>query len=407
MRLRHSLSLLLAGLLPLSAAHSAEFTGRASLFGSAARAGPGDVGNTGTGDKTLTADQQGLRLMLDAAENAAEWSVHVATARLHMRGMPSSVRHSSELFRYIDGSADWVDKRDGNSATRIGYEVDRAFYKRRFGPVAVTLGRQPIDWGSGRFWQPLNVFGAFAPTALDTDYKPGIDAAVIDWFPSAFSSLTAAYVLAPRHNAAVDDSAAIHYRRQVGERSEIALLAGKVIGNDVVGASFESDWAGVGWRIEGVRYDLKQTREKSLFWIAGVDYQFSGGTLISAEWYDNSHGATSENSLTGMLSDPLVASGLQQQLGRRVLGLSASKDITPLINTSYKLFASALKDAVGDRTTTSLLHQLSFVYSVSNESDLLLSFLYATGKGLNPQGQPRSEFGHQPAGVTLRFRYYF
>ncbi|MBK7664577.1 MAG: hypothetical protein IPJ21_13740 [Sterolibacteriaceae bacterium] len=406
MNMRISLCLFAAALLPLSTAHAAQLTGRASLFGSAARAGPGDIGNTGSGDRTLTSDQQSLRLMLDDAQDKVEWSLHVKTARQHLRGFPPAAGHSSDLFRYHPWAGDWVDKSGADSSTRVGYELDRAVYKRRFGQVAASLGRQPIDWGSGRFWQPMNVFGAFAPTDLDTDFKPGIDAAVVDWFPSAFSSLTAAYALSPRNDKAIDDSAAVRYRRQVGERSEMALLAGRVIGNDVAGASFETDWAGLGWRIEGVRYQLEQPREHSVFWIAGVDYQFGNGTSVIAEWYENSRGAADEPSLAAMQSDRLVASGLQPQLGRRVLGLSAEKDITPLVHGSYKLFLSPLEDADG-RTNTSLLHQLSFVYSVSNESDLLLSLLYASGKGLDAQGQPRSEFGHQPASVTLRLRYYF
>ncbi len=403
--MRFSLCLFAVVLLP-SAVHAAQLTGRASLFGSAARAEPGDIGDTGSGDRTLTSDQQSLRLMLDDAQDEVEWSLHLKTARQHLRGFPPASGHSSDLFRYHPWAGDWVDKTGTDSSTRIGHELDRAVYKRRFSQVAASLGRQPIDWGSGRFWQPMNVFGAFAPTDLDTDFKAGIDAAVVDWFPSAFSSLTAVYALSPRNDKAIDDSAAVRYRRQVGERSEMALLAGRVIGNDVVGASFESDWAGLGWRIEGVRYRLEQPREHSLFWIAGVDYQFNDGTLVSAEWHDNSRSATRETALIGTQTDPLVASGLQPQLSRRVLGLSAEKDITPLVHGSYKLFLSPLEDADG-RTHTSLLHQLSLVYSVSNESDLLLSLLYASGKGLNAQGQPRSEFGHQPASVTLRLRYYF
>ena len=407
MRLRHSLLLLLAGLLPLSAANAVELTGRISLFGSAARAGAGDVGNIGTGDQTLTSDQQSLRLMLEDVQDDAQWSLHLKTARQHLSGTPAGASHSSQLFRYRNLSGNWQEDIGATSSTRTGYELDRASYKHRFGPVSVSLGRQPIDWGAGRFWQPLNVFGAFAPTDLDTDYKPGIDAAVVDWFPSAFSSLTAVYALAPKDNPSIEDSAAIHYRSQVGERSEIALLTGKVIGNEVSGASFESDWAGLGWRIEGAHHRIKGSSQTSNFWVAGVDYQFSGGTLVSAEWNDNSRGANSASALPTMVADPLVINGLQPQLGRRVLGLSATKDVTPLLNASYKLFASALRDDAGSGRSTSLLHQLSFVYSVSNESDLLLALLYATGKGLNAQGAPQSEFGHQPASVTLRWRVYF
>jgi hypothetical protein len=272
--------------------------------------------------------------------------------------------------------------------------------------MSLAVGRQPIDWGSGRFWQPLNVFGAFAPTDLDNDFKSGVDGVVFDWYPSAFSSLTAAYLFKPQDSDSLENSGALYYRRQVGELSEFSLLGGRVLGNKVFGGSFESAWGGMGWRVEGAHYRLKESNEEFLFWIAGLDYQFSDGTLIAAEWYDNGNGAGSEASLATVQNDPLVGYGLQQQMGRRVLGLTLDRDLTPLLHASYTLLAAGVKDNRG-HTAASLLHQVSLSYSLSNESDLLFSVLVANGKGLNTAGLPQSEFGHLPDTVTLRLRFYF
>lgn len=402
MTMRFKFCLFFAWLLFLSAAHAVELTGRASIFGSVARDFHGKSAEFS--DQTQNADQQSLRLMLDETQENSEWNIHLKIARQHSSGFPYDGNHSSDLFRYRTLSGDWHNEQNGNNTTIIGYELDRAAYKQRFDQTTLSLGRQPIDWGSGRFWQPLNVFGAFAPTDLDTDFKPGIDAAVFDWFPSAFSSLTAVYAFSPKSDATLKDSAALHYKRQVGERSEIALLAGQITGNNVIGASFESEWAGMGWRIEGAHHRLKD--DNALFWIAGIDYQFNGGTLITAEWHEDGRGAKNEEALTEIQSTLLAGHSLQTHLSRRVLGISASKDMTPLLHGSYKLFISPLKDAT-HHTNFSVLHQLSFVYSVSNESDFLLSLLYATGKGLNDQGVPQSEYGHVPASLTARYRYYF
>jgi len=406
MKRRFSSWLLTVALLPLPAVQAAELTGRFSMLGTTAKAEQGDIGYIDADNKTLTADQQSLRLMLEDIQNNGEWSIHLKTRRQHLSGYPANELNSSGLFRYRDFSHDWLDERGSNSATRVGYELDRAVYKHRFDNITLGIGRQPIDWGTGRFWQPLNVFGAFAPTDLDTDFKPGIDAAVLDWYPSAFSSVTAVYAFAPDDNTAIDDSGAFHYRRQVGERSELSLLAGHVIGDDVMGAAFESEWSGLGWRIEGVYYRLEQTDESELFWIAGIDYQFNDGTLIAAEWYDNNRGATDEAPLVAMQSDRLASYGLQPYLSRRVLGISAKKDITPLLNGNYTMLSSALKDT-DNHLSASMLHQFNLIYSVSNESDLLLSLLYASGKGLNPMAEPQSEFGHTPTSMTVRLRFYY
>lgn len=392
-------------LLPCATAEALDLTGRFSMLGTTAQAEEGDLGYVDSNNQTLTADQQSVRLMLDDATEKDEWSIHLKMIRQHTEGYPSYT-DSSSLFRYDELSENWLDENSGTSATTIGYDVDRLSYKRRLNNMALAVGRQPVDWGSGRFWQPLNIFGAFAPTDLDTDFKPGIDSVLLDWYPSAFSSLTAAYVFKPKDNDALENSGGLYYRRQVGEISELSLLGGSVLGSTVVGGAFESAWEGMGWRMEAAHYTLKDTDEEFLFWIAGVDYQFADGTLIAAEWYDNGHGATSEAALAAMASDPLVTYGLQQQLGRQVLGLMVDRDITPLLHGSYSLFAAAVNDDQ-DKLATSLLHQLTLTYSVSNESDLLFSLLFANGKGLNSLQQPRSEFGYLPAAMTVRLRFYF
>lgn len=402
---RYRIALLLL-LLPQQTLFAAGFTGRFAMLGTTAVAEEGDVGYRPTGGDALSADQQSVRLMFDEVLEQGEWSVHLQSARQHLTNFPLAERHSSDLFRYRLGGGSWLDERADDTATTIDYALDRLVYRQRFEHYTLGLGRQPIDWGSGRFWQPLNVFGAFAPTDLDTDYKPGIDAVTVDAYPGAFSSLSAAYVLAPKDDAELENSSALHYRRQAGELSELSLLAASVVGNRVLGAAFESAWGGMGWRLEGVHYTLEQNEEKAFFWIAGIDYMFGDGTLIAAEWYDNSRGATTEAELGAMAEDPLVAYGLQQQLGRHVLGVSLQRDLTPLLNGGYTLLAGTLRDG-DNRRHFSLLHQLNLTYSVGDESDLLFSLLYAEGKGLNAADEPQSEFGHLPASATLRLRFYF
>jgi len=376
------------------------------MLGTTAIADRGDVGYEDESHRTLTADQQSLRLMLEQTGNNDEWTFHAKAYRQHLDGYSAVQAQPSDLFRYDAPYQDWWSESGTNSSSRISAEIDRASYKHRFTHTSLTLGRQPIDWGSGRFWQPLNVFGAFSPTDLDTDFKPGIDAATLDWYPSAFSSLTAAYVLAPQDNSELENSAAVHYRSQAGNLSEYSLLVASVLGNRVYGGSFESAWQGMGWRVEGVRYHIEDTGEDSAFWIAGVDYQFSDGTLVAAEWYDNTRGATTESALSTAGSDRLVHYGLQQQLGRQVLGLTAERDLTPLLHGGYTLLATGVEDEQGNRRY-SLLNQLNLRYSVGNESDLLLSLLGATGKGLDAAQRPQSEFGYLPVSMTLRLRFYF
>mgnify|MGYP006292098153 CR=1 FL=1 len=383
-------------------AGAADLTARTAVLGTIAHPDSGDLAGN---ESWPTADQQSLRLMLDDVTEIGDWSLHAKTRRLHSDRLLAEAAGPADRFRYQPLEQDWVDRGDVTKATRVGYALDRAVFRWRQDDMALSLGRQPIDWGAGRFWQPLNVFGAFAPTDLDTDFKPGIDAAVLDWYPGPLSSLTLAYVLSPRDDSA-DDSVAMHYRRQVGTSMALALLAGQVREETVFGASLEGDLEGVGWRLEAARHGPNEGRDDYLFWIAGVDYQLDDGTLLIAEWYDNGAGAGHTDSLASASTSERFASGLVPQLGRQVLGLGAEKDLTPLLRGSYTLLASLLSDDNGDRQP-SLLHQLNLTYSLSNESDLLVSLLVASGEGLDTDGALRSEFGHLPASLTIRWRHYF
>ncbi len=396
---------LTAALLGLAGSAAAvDWTGRVSVLGSVSIPARGDAGNAAA--HVPSADQQGLRLMAQDQGERSEWSLHLDAARSNQRALVGAAPQASDLFRWRRLADSHLGGDGIERSTRIGWAIDRAVFKRRFGQASLALGRQPVDFGSGRFWQPLNVFGAFAPTDLDTDYKPGIDAAVLDIYPSAFSSLTAVVALAPRHQLEIEDSVALHYRRQVGETSQLALLAAQVVGQRQVGAAFESDWRGIGWRVEGLHTRPEGGGAGSLFWIAGADYQFNNGTLVALEWHDDARGATHETTLAEVAARRPVVLGLQQQWARRVFGLSVQKDLTPLLNASYTLLASRLRAADGQHAV-SVLHQLSLVRSLSNESDLLISAAFGSGRGLDPAGAPGSSFGHLPPTATLRWRRYF
>jgi len=119
-----------------------DFTGRFSMLATTAR---------DTQDNTLTADQQSLRLMLnnsralDETLDKAEWSLHMKMARVHLSDYPFSDTHSSDLFRYEKLSSYWLEENDTNNTTHLGYEIDRAVYKKSFNNTTLTIRRQPID----------------------------------------------------------------------------------------------------------------------------------------------------------------------------------------------------------------------------------------------------------------------
>lgn len=368
--------------------------------------------------------QESLRLMLDSfnsdaegfgqENSSSEWSTHIKSYHQHTDNSQLNPLPSGEsAFRYRQLREDW----DSNDNTFIGYEIDRLYYKQQIDRFALSVGRQAIDWGSGRFWQPMNVFGAFSPIDLDTDYKTGIDSIYAQYFPTPFSSFSFAYVFSTQdklsNNQKLDKhNVALRYRTQIADNSELALLYADILERSILAASFESDWQGLGWRIEAAHYDDQErdnlNQETSLwFWIAGIDYQFSNGSLLSFEWYQNDFGISDAQDIDASLIDvnSFNTRPAQQQLGKQALGVSLAHDISPLLNLQYTGLIGTLKN--NQDRQYSILHQVNLQYSLSNNSDLLFSVLTAQGKEKKDQLDIQSDYGHIPSQATLRLRVYF
>ena len=63
----------------------------------------------------------------------------------------------------------------------FSYRVERTrlYIKGSIGPVDLQIGRQPISFGNGFVFSPLDLVQPFSFATIDNEYKPGIDA--FDW----------------------------------------------------------------------------------------------------------------------------------------------------------------------------------------------------------------------------------
>jgi hypothetical protein len=386
------------------------FTGEFKLIDVTSRAREGDVGFAHEGDDTRQTNLAGLRLMLADADGAPLlWEIHYAQTKIDQGTIgPAPGATGADLFRYEPWRWD-IERRETDGDHPVSgqsviwtQEIDRASVRWQGEGWAASLGRQPISFGTGRFWQPLDVFGAFSPTELEREYKPGVDAVLAELAPSSFSTLTGVLVASPKDEPEVEDSAVLHGRVQLGEVTEVTALAGRVREQGVAGASVETAWLDAGWRLEALRGDPPEDEgDPYTFAIAGVDRQFGNGVFAALEWYRHSAGAAGSDRLAPVALSRPVQQGFQKQLSRDLAGLTVQKDLTALLNGSYTMLASFLEGA------PSQLHQATLTYSVANEADALFSVLTGGGRGLDALGRPRSEFGHVPDTLYLRLRFYF
>lgn len=358
--------------------------------------------------------QQSLRLML--SQSLADVNANSGGAPRHQFNAAVNVRHiryqnrvitptETDLFRYQSGQQDWSSSCSGLQCQQTGYEIDRLNYRYQGQNQQFSLGRQALNWGAGHLWQPLNIFTAFMPSALDTDYQAGIDGAVYEYYPSAFSSLTGAYITNTK-GSGTSPNLALYYRGALASGAELSLLAAQHLAEKLVGFAYEDSLRqgfaeGMGWRIEARLTPAQQAWFSSI----GLDYQFAQGQflpeglMLTAEWYHHNQGVTTAQQLN-LITQQLNTQQLntlyqpQPQLAANVLGVAVSKTLSPLWQGNLTHLTSLITNA------HSQLLQLSVTYSVSNESDLLIALNHYDGASV-------SEFGSQSDTAVVRLKFYF
>lgn len=394
-------------------------TTRLALTGSVIYAEPGQPGyrhtdldsaqSSGDPFSLLTQDQQSVRWILSSRTDAHEWVVHGKLARTRQEAEGLAVESA---HRWVSLEADIFHQRGVEEETLVHVWLDQGYWRFQGADYSLTFGRQPIDYGAGRLWQPLNAYGAFQPTDLDRAYKPGVDALVGEYFLSPFSSLQAAVVLGDK-----TVSGTLKYQGLVARDWNLNLLGGSVQDIPLLGASLEGQWQGMGWRAELTRYfggrEWAEAAERvstaDWFSVLGVDYLFSGwggdsGLMVVAEWYHHTGGARQQGDLAAVPLQPLYQAGMMPQLSQDVLGVLWETSLSPLITGSYLLLVSPL-ERPDHEIQVSTLHQASVRISTGNDSEATVSLLLGEGKkgGIAPV----SAFGSVPARLTVQWAGYF
>jgi len=125
-------------------------------------------------------------------------------------------------------------------ATQGGFalreNLDWAFVELTLGPLTLTAGRQPITFGRGKLWKPLDLISTFSLTEVDTEYKPGTDALRLDWTLRPRTNLTLVAAGGRFDDDLLRGSSFALRAKQGLSRAEVGLLAGLVRRDVVLGA---------------------------------------------------------------------------------------------------------------------------------------------------------------------------
>lgn len=250
----------------------------------------------------------------------------------------------------------------------ITQSIDRLFFKQTFDDFELTFGRQRVNWGVGRIWQPTDLLHPVNPANYAKIEKTGADALSVKYFIGNFSDVE---LVVNFRNTFKDNNYGIRIRTNVSpfDFSGIFGYFGNdpIIGFDVTGNLFDA-----GIRAEGI-YISKDSDNQPGFirLIAGADYQFSKNLYGLVEFQYNGEGTSCKYcyDLSKLIRGKVI------NLGMYYLALMLNYQIHPLItitgnymqntNDFSGYFQTMLNCNAGDNLIISCGGMLPFGYKFS------------------------------------------
>ena len=293
----------------------------------------------------------------------------------------------------------WTPAEQGGFTWR--HTLDWAWFRTRLGPVDITVGRQPITMGRATFWKPIDLLSTFAPTEIDSEYKPGVDALRLDFALTQRHTLALVAVageLADDHDAeATLAGSSFAGRLKLGfEGWDLGFFSGYVREDLVVGIDAFVDLkkvplhaeASLTWVPDGDR--ARGDGQLFVRATAGVIWTIPKFQLVAEIHYNGAGGADPED-YAGEALSARAAIGEVFTLGRYYLGLVARWEAHPLLSLTLTAMAN-LRDP-------SVLVTPGLSYNMAENVELIFGALLPIGASADfslLSATTRSEFGLYP-----------
>ena len=286
-------------------------------------------------------------------------------------------------------------------------QTDRANIQWRGEAVDLTLGRQAIGFGRILIFSPLDIIAPFAPDAIDTDVRRGVDA-VRSVFSYGLDGQVGAFAVFGAEN---------EFNSYLGTWSDnrsgcdLLLIGGELRDRKMLGFGLAGDLGSVGLKGEISFYEGKNTEKVSgdrsdSFSIAALEmwYRFANDLSLVMQYLYNGPGSKDPREYPQVLASAPLQEGMTFLLGQNYLFAAPSYDIHPLA-TFQGLVIYNLDDK-------SAMIRPTLDVSLSNNISLELFWTWHTGKGPREAisgigAVPESEFGLIKDSGGIFLTWYF
>lgn len=224
-------------------------------------------------------------------------------------------------------------------------QIDRMALSYTAPNFVVRIGRQALTWGSGLVFRPMDLFDPFAPSATDTEYKPGTDMLYTQWLYRDGSDLQ--FIVVPRQDradvppSADASSAALHFHTVLWGHQVTWLLA-RDHGDWVGALGVNGALGGASWNVEVLPTAVNggSTRTSTLGNLSDAVTLVGRNATIFLEYFHNGFGAAGGNPTLASLPPALIdrlARGQLFDTRRDYLASGLTLELSPLLNVSPTL----------------------------------------------------------------------
>ena len=384
---------------------------RSALSASAAWAAPGSL-DAALGFASRRSTGASARLIWEGGRGNARLEAQAVIA--HDNG--GDVAYATAIAPFLPTPApatlfDLTGVWTSTASTRLTGRIDRLSLSLSSDNAVLKLGRQAITWGSGVVFHPSDIVAPFAPGALDTTYKPGVDMVYGQLLLESGADIQAIWVPRPAVSGGpVAFGASTFALRAQGMLGSLdaAMMLARDRGDTVAGLSLGGALGGASWNAEAVGWQLASGgyRPVILLNIANFGQLFGRNLSYYGEVLHSGFGVPASTPLDSLPTDlsKRMSTGQLFFAGRDFLALGARVEITPDL--------SLAPNAIFSLNDGSALATLSATWALGDTGSLVFSLS-------RPFGAAGSEFGGRettagsgvfatPAtGVTLKLVRFF
>lgn len=219
---------------------------------------------------------------------------------------------------YWDLEDDYADR--GSLYAR--HRLYRGYVTIKSSAADVFVGRQRIAWGTGRFWNPTDLFNPLNPIQLEREERTGVDAVLAERSFGPLTKLSAAYAPTDSYS-----NSAIRFSGNTTD-TDFSVMTGRFQRDHVFGFDLAGHLGQSGIRAEATRTqpDLGNRYTRA---VIGAEYAFQNTLTLSGEYYYNGAGAVNRLNY----DFPHLLAGDIQNVARHYIGGYAKYEFTPLLRT--------------------------------------------------------------------------